>query len=265
MQRNFLLKTAHLLKSSSIFHQLLRALPLVVLSTAVFLLAAADTHAAETLEQEIVKALAKSVNCEKIEVKIKGDEKNRAYPDKLLIKLSQTPQQCIPADYVTVQYGNPKIDRVALRKKKQLKIASHSDFKIGMLFSEQTLRHELGKAAKRLNVPFSITALKFSPPHLEVEFSIQTGSIPARDRKIVEKFIRNNRLAGYAAIRLELQGNRVIAVPDKVILNHFLVPKPVLTELKKRMNPVWQIPQVRPFDYTLRNIAVMKQYIFVGN
>lgn len=241
------------------------ALPLVAVSAVVLLLVAADTHAAETLEREIVKALAKSVKCEKIEVKIKGNEQKKGDPDKLLIRLSQTPHQCIPADYVTVQYANPKIDRVALRKKKQLLIASQSDFKIGMLFSEQTLRQEFGKSAKRLNVPFSITALRFSPPHLEVEFSIQTGSIPARDRKIVEKFIKNGRLDGYAAIRLEVQGNRVIASPAKVILNHFLVPMPLVSELKKRMNPVWHIPRIAPFDYTLGKVYVLKQYVYVSN
>ena len=159
----------------------------------------------------------------------------------------------------------PKINLGSLRKEKSFKVNSFRDFRIGMLFSEQTIRREFDKAARRLKVPYNKLSIRFTPPYIEVEFDILASSIPAKERRIVEKFIKKGRLAGYAAIRLEVQGNRVIASPDKVILNHFRLPMPLVSELKKRMNPVWHIPQVRPFEYTPKTIDVMKQYVYLSN
>ncbi len=253
---------AQLPKNSGITHLMLN---IAILVLSVLALSPQDSFSREPLENELAKALAKTVRCEKIEVKIKGDGKNRANPDKLLIKLVSMPNQCIPADIATLQYSNPKIDMMALRKAKNFKINSVADFKIGMLFSQQTIRNEFDKAARRLNVQYNKLSIRFTPPYIEVEFDINARSIPSRDRKIVEKFIKNGRLAGYAAIRLQVQGNRVIASPDKVILNHFRMPMPLVSELKKRMNPVWHIPRIPVFDYTLEKVDVLKQYVYVSN
>jgi len=64
---------------------------------------------------------------------------------------------------------------------------------------------------------------------------------------------------------LEVRDSRIFLAPAKVILNHFLVPRPVLTELQKRINPIYQIPRVLPFDYRLEKIDVLKQYLFLSN
>jgi len=253
---------AQLPRNRGITHLMLN-IAIVVLS--VLALSPQDSFSREPLENELAKVLAKSSQCEKIEVKIKGEGKNRANPEKLLIKMTSTPARCIPADYVTAQYSEPKINLGSLRKEKSFKVNSFRDFRIGMLFSEQTIRREFDKAARRLKVPYNKLSIRFTPPYIEVEFDILASSIPAKERRIVEKFIKKGRLAGYAAIRLEVQGNRVIASPDKVILNHFRLPMPLVSELKKRMNPVWHIPQVRPFEYTPKTIDVMKQYVYLSN
>jgi hypothetical protein len=77
--------------------------------------------------------------------------------------------------------------------------------------------------------------------------------------------MRNNRFEGYAALRLEVRDNKVYASPDKVILNHFLLPMTVVAEIKKRMNPIYRIPRVQPFEYALGKAGVLKQYIFFSN
>lgn len=217
------------------------------------------------LETEIAQALTRQMSCAQVDVKLQGDLQKKANPAQMLIRLKQATGPCLPAETVTVQYTRPVIDLPALRKQKRLNVKSQSAVKIGMLFSQQSLRHEFEQASRRLKVPFTVTALRFTPPHIELEFTVETASLPPKDRKLVERFIRNNRLAGYAAVRLELQGNRVNAIPDKLILNHFLVPKQLVAELKKRMNPVYTITPIPPFRATLGKVDVMKQYIYLSN
>ena len=84
-------------------------------------------------------------------------------------------------------------------------------------------------------------------------------------RKFVEKFVKNNKFEGYAALRLEVHDNKIFASPYKVILNHFLLPTTVIDELKKRMNPLYKIPRLQPFNYSIEKVAVQNKYIFFSN
>jgi hypothetical protein len=238
----------------------------MVLSSVIGLLFATPnlSYCREPLDNEIAKALRKTVTCERIEVKTKrGAEKGGL--ESLFIKFVSMPKNILPADYVTVQYTSPQIDLGMLRKSNILAITSYSDFKIGMLVSEQTIKNEFEKTAKGLNFHYDKFLIKFTPPFIELEFDIPVNTIPLKDRKLVEKFIIDNRLKGYAALRLEVHENKIFVAPAKVILNHFLVPKPVLAELQKRINPVYQISRIRPFDYDFRKIELLNQYILLSN
>jgi len=239
---------------------------LVVLSSVLFLFfTASDLYSQESLDSDIAKALRKIVKSEKIEIKTKTEDNKSGKLRSLLIRLVGMPKHILPADYVTVQYANPDIDLIALRKSNKFKIKSYSNFKIGMLVSEQTIKNEFAKRAKRLNFRYNKFLIKFTPPYIELEFDIPADAIPLKDRKLVEKFIKNKRLEGYAALRLEIHGNKIIASPAKVILNHFLLPMPLVSELKKRINPIYHIPRIRPFDYDLVKVDILKQHIFFSN
>jgi hypothetical protein len=226
---------------------------------------ATAAYCREPLDSDLAKALKKVVKCEKIEVKNTGGDSKSGKLQSLLLRFVTMSKQVVPADYVTVQYTNPDINLTALKKSNSFKVNSSSNFKIGLLVSEQTVRDEFAKAARRSNLHFDKFLIKFTPPYIEVEFDIPVSAIPLKDRKLVEKFIRNKRLTGYAALRLEMRNNKVIASPVKVILNHFLLPLPLVAELKKRLNPVYQVQRIRPFDYNLVKIDIMKQHIFLSN
>jgi len=239
---------------------------MVALSSVILLsFTAAGFCSQESLHGDIAKALRKSVQCEKIEVKTSPEDNKGGKLRSLLIRLVAMPKHILPADYVTVQYTNPDIDLIALKKSRNFKIKSCSNFKIGMLFSEQTIRNEFDKAAKRLNLRHNKFSIRFTPPYIELEFDIPAGAIPLKDRKLVEKFIRNKRLEGYAALRLEVHDNKIIASPVKVILNHFLLPTTLVSELKKRIKPIYRIPRIRPFDYDLVKVDILKQHVFLSN
>jgi len=239
---------------------------MIVLLSVIFLfLTASDVYSQESLDSDIAKALRKIVKCEKIEIKTKTGDNKSGNLRSLLIKFVAMPKHILPADYVTVQYTNPNIDLIALRKSNNFKVKSYSNFRIGMLVSEQTVKNEFDKRAKRLNLRYNKFSIKFTPPYIELEFDIPASAIPLKDRKLVEKYIKNKRLEGYAALRLEIHDNRVIAYPVKVIVNHFLLPMPLVSELKKRINPIYHIPRIRPFDYDLAKVDILKQHILFSN
>jgi hypothetical protein len=239
---------------------------MVVLSAVLGIFCTATAaYCREPLDSDLAKALRKVVKCEKIEVKSTGGDSKSGQLQSLLLRFVTMSKQVVPADYVTVQYISPDINLTALKKSNSFKVNSCSNFKIGMLVSEQTVRDEFAKAARRSNLHFDKFLIKFTPPYIEVEFDIPVSSISLKDRKLVEKFIRNKRLAGYAALRLEMRNNKVIVSPVKVILNHFLLPTPLVAELKKRLNPVYRVQRIRPFDYNLVKIDIMKQHIFLSN
>jgi hypothetical protein len=238
---------------------------MIVLSSVIFLLfTATGSYSQELLHSDIANALRKSIKCEKIEIKTSSADNKGGKLRSLLIRLV-APKDILPADYVTVQYTNPDIDLTALKKSKNFKIKSSSNFKIGMLVSEQTVKNEFVKTAKRLNLRQNKFLIKFTPPYIEVEFDIPASAIPLKDRKLVERFVRNKRLEGYAALRLEVRDNKIIASPVKVILNHFLLPTPLVSELKKRIKPLYRIPRIRPFDYDLAKVDILKQHVFLSN
>jgi hypothetical protein len=239
---------------------------IIVLSSVILLFfTASDLYSQESLDSDIAKALRKIVKCEKIEIKTKTEDNKSGKLRSLIIRLVAMPKHILPADYVTVQYINPNIDLIALKKSNNFKIKSYSNFKIGMLVSEQTIKNEFDKRAKRLNLRYNKFLIKFTPPYIELEFDIPVDAIPLKDRKLVEKFIKNKRLEGYAALRLEIHNNKIIASPVKVILNHFLLPMTLVSELKKRVNPIYRIPRIRPFDYDLVKVDILKQHIFFSN
>jgi hypothetical protein len=252
-------------KNRSIKHRFPAHL-LIVLSSVLFLfLTPSDSYSQQSLDSDIAKALRKIVKCEKIEVKTKPEDNKSGKLGSLSIRLVAMPKNILPADYVTVQYANPDIDLIALRKSKNFKVKSYSNFKIGMLVSEQTVKNEFEKTAKRLKMRYKKFLIRFTPPYIELEFDIPADAIPLKDRKLVGKFIRNKRLEGYAALRLEIHDKKIIASPVKVILNHFVLPTTLVSELKKRINPIYNVPRIRPFDYDLVKVDILKQHIFLSN
>jgi hypothetical protein len=237
----------------------------IALSSVILLsFAASDLYCQDSLDNEIARALKKAVKCEKVEIKSKTEDNKGGKLKSLLIKFSSISQNILPADFVTMQYTNPRIDLKALKSNK-FKVTSHSDYKVGMLVSEQSLKSEFDRRAKKQNFRYDSLQIKFTPPYIEVKFDFPVSSVPLKDRKIVEKFARNNRYEGYAALRLEVRDNKVFASPEKIILNHFLLPSTVVAEIRKRVNPVYRIPRLQTFDYTLAKAEILKQYIYFSN
>jgi hypothetical protein len=259
------LRTANFIKNRFVRYPVRTRLLMALTAVIVLLSGASTLYSRESLDGELAKALRKTVKCERIEIKTNIGDNKSGDLKSLFMKFVSLPMNGVPVDFVTAQYADPKIDFKALRNANTVKITSYSDLAVRMLISEQSIKNEFIKAARRQNFHYDKFLIKFSPPYIELEFSVPAGAISPKDRKLVEKFMVNDRFEGYAALRLEAHDSRIFVVPAKVILNHFLLPMPVLAELQKRVNPIYQIPRVLPFDYTLGKVALLKQYILLSN
>ena len=259
------MKTADFIKNRFVSYPVSIFLITALAAVIVLLSGASTLYSRESLDGEIAKALRKTVKCERIEIKTNTGDNKSGDLKSLFMKFVSLPINGVPVDYVTVQYTDPKIDFKALRNANTVKITSYSDLAVRFLLSEQTIKNEFIRTARRMNFHYDKFLIKFSPPYIELEFSVPAGTIPPKNRKLVEKFMVNDRFEGYAALRLEVRDSRIFVVPAKVILNHFLLPMPVLAELQKRVNPIYQIPRVLPFDYTLGKVDLLKQYVFLSN
>jgi hypothetical protein len=250
----------------SYFSKPFLAFPVIIFLSGIMLsFSAPDLYSQISPDREIAKALEKIVQCEEIEVKTKGGENGSGKLKSMFIKLKSVSGDVLPADYITAQYTNPAIDLKALRNSGIFNVTSYSDFKIGVLVSEQSIKKEFEKTAKKLNIRYNKFLIKFTPPYIELEFDIPVSGISPEDRKPFERFIKNNKFEGYAAISLEVHENKLSASPTKVILNHFLLPTPVIAELKKRINPIRHIPRIQPFSYSLEKVGIQKRFIMLKN
>jgi len=124
---------------------------ITALAAVIVLLSGTSTlYSRESLDGELAKALRKTVKCERIEIKTNAGD-NSGDMKSLFMKFISLPINGVPVDYVTAQYTNPKIDFKTLRNANTVKITSYSDFAVRILVSEQTIKNEFIRTARRLN------------------------------------------------------------------------------------------------------------------
>ena len=128
------MKTANFFKNRFVNYpvrtRVITALAAVIVLLLVFLM----LYSRESLDDELAKALRKTVKCERIKIKTNtGDDKSGDLKS-LFMKFVSLPINGVPVDYVTAQYTNPKIDFKALRNANTVKITSYSDFTSGYWF-----------------------------------------------------------------------------------------------------------------------------------
>jgi hypothetical protein len=78
----------------------------------------------------------------------------------------------------------------------------------------------------------------------------------------LDKFIKGGKLEGYAAFQIKVKNNELYALSSKVIVNHFLIPNPILREWETKFNPFDGIPVLKPFHYSINNVVVQNKYIY---
>ncbi len=227
--------------------------------------AKAPELAAKALEDEISKALGKTIACKKMEVLVRMSKDKPGEIKILAVKMEGTALGKMAADYVTVIYEKPVIDIDQLQKAKKFKILSSAKTRVSILISARSVEEYITSRAKQLQIKNYRASIRFSPPYAECLFNVPASAVSPKILKILDKFVKGNRLEGYAAARLTAKANTLSAAPAKVIVNHFVIPDAILKELQRMVNPSDRIPVLSPFQYSINKVAVQNNYIFLTN
>jgi hypothetical protein len=219
----------------------------------------------QSLENEIMKALGKQIQCKKIEVQIRPVKEKAGEMKSLAVKFEGAVLGEMAADHMTVLYEKPLIDLSRLMKSGELKILSFSKSKANMLLSARAIEGYLAGKAKQLKKKYNRISITFSPPYIECLFDVPASEISPKTLKLLDKFVKGGKLEGYAAIRMKARDNAFSALSSKVIVNHFVIPDVVLQELQDTFNPFDRLPVLSPLQYSINNVSVQNNYLLLTN
>jgi hypothetical protein len=217
------------------------------------------------LENEIMKILSRNIQCKKIVVQIRLSKEKPNEIKTLAVKFESAVLGGIVADYITVLYEKPVIDYNQLKKAKKFKIISSSENKVGILISIKAIERYIAGKIKKLQKKQVRISIRFSPPYAECFFDIPVSEIPPKTLKLLDKYVKGKRLEGYAALQMKAKDNALSALSSKVIVNHFLIPGAIRQKLQNTFNPFDRIPVLSPLRYSINNVNVQNNYLFLTN
>jgi hypothetical protein len=213
------------------------------------------------LENEITKILSRDIHCKKIVVQVRLSNEKPNEVKTLAVKVEGAVLGGMVADYVTVLYEKPVIDFNQLKKAKRFKIISSSNSKAGILISKKAIESYIaGKVKKQVRI-----SIRFSPPYAECFFDIPVSAIPPKTLKLLDKYVKGKKLEGYAAVQFKAKDNALSILSSKVIVNHFLIPGAVRQELQNSSKQVERIRVLSPLRYSINNVTVQNNYLFLTN
>jgi hypothetical protein len=217
------------------------------------------------LENEIMRILDKNVKCRKIIVQIMMSKEKPGEIKTLAVKFESAVLGNMVVDYITVVYEKPVIDLNQLRKAKKFKILSSSDNKVGILISAQAINNYIAAKAKQYGNNQARVSVRFSPPYAECFFDIPVSGIPPQTQKLLARYVKGKKIEGYAAMQMTAKNNSLWVQSSKAIVNHFLIPGAIIQKLQNTLNPVDRVFVLAPLLYTINNVTVQNNYLFLSN
>ena len=253
-------------KSSRIKKHRLPLSPILVLFffLPVFSYAGSPGDSVKSLEDEVSKAIGRSISCKKVEVQIEMAKGKADRLKSLAVKFDRIVLGEMVADHMTLLYEDPDIDLTRLKQSKEMSLSSYSKGKVGILISAEAIEKYLGNKARQLYKSYNKLSIKFSPPYVECFFDVPASEISPETLKLLN-IVKGTKFEGYAAFQIKAKNNELYALSSKVIVSHFLIPELILKELETKFNPFERIPVVKPFQYTINTVTVQNKYIYLAD
>ena len=221
--------------------------------------------AAKGLESDIAKALSTSTGCKGITVQVSLKNSKGSEIERLAIKFDGVALGQLVADHMTFIFDNPVIDRKKLQKEKILEFVSFGVPRVGIFASAGSLEQYLQAKAQQFNKKNVHISVKFTPPYIECTYDVPKNEIASESVDLLKRFIKGDKIEGYAAFQIAAKNNGLYASSSKVITNHFLLPSALLKIFESKFNPFDQIVELKPFRYTINNLTVQSKYIYMSN
>jgi hypothetical protein len=217
------------------------------------------------LENEIRQVLARNIKCSKIIVQIMMSKEKPGEIKTLAVKFESAVLGNMVADYMTIAYEKPVIDLNQLRSAKKFKILSSSSNKVGILISAKAIDNYIAAKAKQYRNNQARVSVRFSPPYAECFFNIPVSEVPPETLKLLAGYVKGKKLEGYAAVQMTAKNNALWVQSSKTIINHFLIPGAIIQKLQNTLNPVDRVFVLAPFRYSINNVTVQNNYLFLSN
>ena len=217
------------------------------------------------LENEIMRILGRNIKCRKIIVQIMMSKEKPREIKTVAVKFESAVLGNMVADYMTVVYEKPVIDLIQLRSAKKFKILSSSNNKVGILISAKAIDNYIAAKAKQYGNNQARVSVRFSPPYAECFFDIPVSEIPPQTLKLLAGYVKGKKIEGYAAVQMSAKNNAIGVQSSKTIINHFLIPGAVIQKLQNTLNPVDHVFVSAPLRYSINNVTVQNNYLFLSN
>jgi len=221
--------------------------------------------ASKQIESDIVKALSKEATYKTALVQVLLKSSKQTEIERLAIKLDGVELGQLLVDHMTVVCENPVIDLKKLKKDKDLEFRSYGKTKTNILVSVASLEKYLQRKAEQFNKKNVQISLKFTTPFIECFYDVPKNEIASESVELLKKFIKGDKIEGYAAFQLTAKDNGLYASSSKVITNHFLLPNALLEIFQTKFNPFDEIVVIKPFQYSINSVTVQSKYIYMTN
>ena len=241
---------------------------LIILLTAFF---CSDSYSLtkSELQDRIISSLEKLYPASKIRAKVLSKSKSftgsSASLSKLSIRMDNMRLGNIQSDFFTVILDDVKIDLNQITSKNRLKIKSYKSIKLRIGVSTTKMKesfrnkmHSMGKSGIEAD-------FKYSPPYIECFYKVPESQLGEDTKAMLVKYIAGSNLEGYIAFRINAKKNNIYAHPEKVILNHFLLPGTLVGSFESIYNPFETLSVIRPFKYQIDKAEVQDKFIIFTN
>lgn len=216
------------------------------------------------IEKDILNALKSNFSKSIITVKANYDQSNPKDMVSLAIKIENIINLFLPIDIMTISYQKPVLNLERI-KKGFFYVTKHSGQKVSALISPKSIEQYIQNKANYLNKKNVDVKVKYSPPFVECFYNVPLNQISQETTSQLTDFTSSGKFEGYAAFTFKVRNNDLSARGEKVILNHFLLPKPILRLFEDRNNPFDEIIEFEPLKYKFNSATVQKNYILLTN
>lgn len=221
------------------------------------------------LQNSIITSLEKLYPKSNIKAKVLSNKNsfggNTASLSKLSIRMDNMSLGVIQSDFLTVILNDVKIDLNEITSKSRFKILSYKSIKLRIGVSTSKMKESFSRKMHSMGKSGIAADFKYSPPYIECFYKVPESQLGEDTKAMLVKYIAGSNLEGYIAFRIDAKRNNIYAHPDKVILNHFLLPKALVDSFKSVYNPFETLSVIKPFKYTIDKAEVQDKYIIFTN
>lgn len=220
------------------------------------------THvAAQELEFQLEEALRNNLDYASLTISASPSEDDGRL-NKLILKFEGIHLGMLRADVLTIFISEAEVDRNALEQGEFI-LTSAASQRAVMLLSKLNLEEYLQNYFADLGKQDVEIDLTFAPPFIETRYKAAKKEFAEGGAGMLGWLLPGDHIEGYGAFRLSVVKDQLSVILHKVIVNHFLLPRPVVDGLHSLLKNFDAIPALQTFNFSFNEAAVQPKYLLI--